>query len=148
MHRLLHNACSAALVLVALAGTSALSSSAVAADLMARATGVDAAEAALRVEARVPALSPGRPGVLEVVVTGDRAARITGIEVRVGDASPQCLADNVAVADFDAGAASSYVVEPGRATSVPLAIMMLDKDSDQDACKGATFPMTYRVTTG
>lgn len=146
MRRLLPSGISLVLVVLAFLATSVFSSSALAADLLARATGTG--PASLEVAGRVPELWPGRQVSLEVLVTnrGDSAFRISAIDVRVEDAAKDCTADNLAVTDF-AGSGGTYVVPAGATVVVPVPLTMLDLASNQDGCKGVSFPMRYSVST-
>lgn len=149
MRRLLPSGISLVLVALTFVATSAFSSSALAADLLARATGAGPADAAsLEVGARLPELWPGRQVNLEVLVTnrGGAPFRISAIDVQVADAAPDCTADNIAVPGFT-DSAGTYVVPAGTTVVVPVPLTMLNLPTNQDGCKGVTFPMRYTVST-
>lgn len=145
MHRLLPGGISLALCLLAFVATSLLSTSAFAASLL----GYQPADApSLAVDARLPELAPGRQVHLAVRVTnrGGTPFRVSAVDVQVGDAGPGCGAANLTVTDF-VDSAGAYDVAPGQSVVVPVPVTMVDAGTSQDACKGATFPMRYQVST-
>lgn len=145
--------CVHVLILVAaVAVTSQLGHSAWAANLVTVASGYSPAgsdQGGLRVTGAVPELSPGLRTTLEVSITNSGpAATIRTVEARVVDASAACGAQNVEVVGYARSAGTAtYVVAPGETVAVPLQITMLETGTNQDACKGATFPLELDVTT-
>lgn len=141
MSRLLPAATSVALLVAVLGLVGLLSQSALAATL----AGGDARPSALLVEVEVPELWPGHVTTMAVRVTSTTDSgplKITALRALVGDAGPGCLAGNIEVVDHLLGTDGPvYVVEAGGSVTVPLAITMLDTDTDQDACKGVSFPI-------
>lgn len=142
MRRLLPSGIALALCLLAFVATSLLSTSAFAANLL----GYQPTDtASLEVVAHLPELAPGRQVHLEVRVTNRGATpfRVSAVDVQVDDAGPGCGAENLTVADL----ARAYDVAPGQSVVVPVPVTMVDAGTSQDACKGATFPMRYQVST-
>lgn len=87
----------------------------------------------------VDGLYPGAETAMVVTVTNDAAQPLLVSRVRasVDDASSACPGTVVEVDPFDGA-----VTVPARSTSeVPLTFRMLP--SAPDACRGATFPVTY-----
>jgi hypothetical protein len=74
---------------------------------------------------------------------------ITSAWIRVGNASPTCTAKkNIRTASYHSKArgAAKYDVYLHHRVRIPLTLTMLDLPTNQDACKGARFPLSYRVT--
>lgn len=97
------------------------------------------------------ALSPGvsRPVVVSIVNLGSRPARITSAGVTVGDATKACrAATSIRVTGYRSSApgATRYELAPGAAARIPLRISMLDLPTNQNACKDASFPLTFHAT--
>jgi hypothetical protein len=96
-------------------------------------------------------LAPGvtSPVLVTVTNTGDKPARVTSAHVVVGDASGSCTAaDSIRVTHYDAAVpgAKRYDIAPGAAAHIPLSISMLDLASNQNACKNASFPLTFQAS--
>ncbi len=154
MHRAVNSGISLVIVLLVVAGTALLSSSALAETVLSAATGSNATTtgtSSLDVTARMPRLAPGLRASMDVSVTNtsaDQRIQIAAVQVRVGDASPACLADNLAVTEYSRLQDEVlYLVEPGATVVVPLPVTMVDKPTNQDGCKGASFPVRYDVAT-
>ncbi len=147
MHRMLPTAAFVALLtaLLALAGQSAL----VATLVSSVNRSVEAEPPPLHVTVDVPDLWPGHHTMMAVRVTSTAATgalKITALQARVSAAAPGCGAADVAVTDYGLSAGGpTYVVQPGATVTVPVAITMLNRDTNQDACKGATFPIDVRA---
>lgn len=96
-------------------------------------------------------LAPGatRPVTVSIVNTGRKSAHITSAGVSVSDPSKACSASSsIRVTRYDAASpgAVSYDLAPGAAVKIPLTITMLDLPSNQNACKNASFPLTFHAT--
>jgi hypothetical protein len=73
---------------------------------------------------------------------------VVTLTVTVGDASPACRADNVAVTQYAwSPTTATYTVAPGHTVVVPLTITMVDTGKDQNGCQGAGFPVHYALTS-
>lgn len=157
MHRLAtrtFRVCAHVLILVlAVAVTSLLGQSAWAASVVAVATGYSAEKAdtgTLQVSAVLPELRPGLRTTLDVRITNTTGTsrRILTVDAAVADASPACRADNFQVTPYArSSAAVSYDVPHGHTVVVPLPATMPNKDTNQDGCKGATFPLSLSATS-
>jgi hypothetical protein len=96
-------------------------------------------------------LAPGvtRPITVTVRNSTDQHVRIKKVNVIVGNASSACRATgNITTTAYHAHAkgATAYVVWHNHAAHVPLTISMIDTETNQDACKGRAFPLTFSAT--
>jgi hypothetical protein len=96
-------------------------------------------------------LTPGatRPMTVSIVNIGNKPARVTSASVSVGDPSQSCsAASSIRVTWYDASApgALSYDLAPGAGVKIPLTISMRDLPTNQNACKNASFPLTFHAT--
>jgi hypothetical protein len=69
--------------------------------------------------------------------------------VKVGDASEKCTArKNISTTRYDSAApgAKRYVAYLHHKVRIPLTLTMLNLPTNQDACKGARFPLSYTAT--
>jgi hypothetical protein len=109
-----------------------------------------AAEPQLQISGSVPDLPPGRPVTVEVRIsnpsTSSASVRVMGLTATVSDAGTSCSAGNVRVTAYHWTAAGrTYTVAPGTRVVVPLTMTLLDSATNQDACQGARFPISFRV---
>jgi hypothetical protein len=94
------------------------------------------------------------PGVTKTVTVQIRNPRhvhivVTAASITVGDASETCSAKkNISTSSYKstAAGAKSYDVYVSHQARIPLKITMVDLPTNQDACKGAHFPLTFTAT--
>jgi hypothetical protein len=96
-------------------------------------------------------LAPGatRPIAVSIVNTGGKPARVTSANVSVGNPSKACTAAaSIRVTRYDASlpGALTYDLAPGATVTIPLTISMRDLRTNQNACKNASFPLTFHAT--
>jgi hypothetical protein len=88
----------------------------------------------------------GQPGTIVVTVTNpyDEAIRLDELSVMVGDPSePGCLADWFSIGDYSASVDSAVAVPPGESARIRVPYTLVDLvGTNQDACKGVTFPLS------
>jgi hypothetical protein len=69
--------------------------------------------------------------------------------IKVGDASEGCKANkNISTTRYDSATpgAKRYVVYLHHRVRIPLTLTMLNLSTNQDACKGVRFPLTFTAT--
>jgi hypothetical protein len=111
---------------------------------------------ATRAELIVHGSSPAflAPGVTKKVTIRIRNPHhtlmvINTASIKVGDASEACKArKNISTTRYDSAApgAKRYVVYLHHKVRIPLTLTMLNLPTNQDACKGVRFPLTYAAT--
>ena len=97
----------------------------------------------------VEALTPGQMKTLQVTVTNpDQVAyRILELTATPKDANASCSGStNLVVSGYQATkpGAVTYVVPRNSTITIPLTVMMLNTATSQDACKGVSFPLSFR----
>ncbi len=110
--------------------------------------GKPAASTPFRLTASIvrPLAAPGSAGVLRITVTnpGSRTLEVTSVDVQPGRPSARgCLTEWLTVGRFRSGSGQRLVVAAGRSASIDLRIGLVNlPDVNQDACKGARFPLS------
>jgi hypothetical protein len=96
-------------------------------------------------------LAPGvtRPVTVTVRNPTDQHVRLKKVKVIVSDASSACpAAGNIKTTTYHAHkkGATAYVVWHNHPAHVPLTITLINTNTNQDACKGQAFPLTFTAT--
>jgi hypothetical protein len=101
----------------------------------------------LQFQAALPSgpLVIGTTGSLVVTITNpyDQPIRLDSLTVAVGQPSePGCLAEWFSVGDYSAAVDAAIQVPPHESARIPVPYTLVDlANTNQDACKGATFPL-------
>lgn len=90
-------------------------------------------------------LAPGRTAQLQVTVnnTNNQSVTLTSVQPTIGAPSKKnCLTSWFTVQSFS----GSTQIAKDSTTRLTLAISMLNANTNQDACKGATLPLSYSAS--